>query len=168
VLARRPAMALVDDLAHCNVPRAGHARRWQDAAELLAAGIDVISTVSIGHLESLSDVVAKITGVPHRETVPDPVVRAAGEVELVDVAPQALQERLAHSLIYPAERAGAALGSWSRLRTCPRCVSLPCCGWLASWPASAGGPAPAARLRVTVIPGSGWWSRSAAARRARR
>ena len=109
VLARRPAVALADDLAHCS---AGHARRWQDAGELLAAGIDVISTVSIGQLESLSDVVEKITGVPHRETVPDPVVRAAGEVELVDVAPQALQERLAHGHIYPAERAGAALGSW--------------------------------------------------------
>jgi two-component system, OmpR family, sensor histidine kinase KdpD len=112
VLARRPAVALVDDLAHCNVPGAGHARRWQDAGDLLAAGIDVISTVSIGQLESLSDVVEKITGVPHRETVPDPVVRAAGEVELVDVAPQALQERLAHGHIYSAERAGAALGSW--------------------------------------------------------
>ena len=112
VLARRPAVALVDDLAHCNVPGAGHARRWQDAGDLLAAGIDVISTVSIGQLESLSDVVEKITGVPHRETVPDPVVRAAGEVELVDVAPQALRERLAHGHIYSAERAGAALGSW--------------------------------------------------------
>jgi two-component system, OmpR family, sensor histidine kinase KdpD len=112
VLARRPAVALVDDLARCNVPEADHARRWQDVAELLAAGIDVISTVSIGHLESLSDVVAKITGIPQRETVPDPVVRAAAEVELVDVAPQALQERLAHGLIYPAERAGAAPGSW--------------------------------------------------------
>ena len=112
VLARRPAVALVDDLAHSNAPGAGHARRWQDAADLLDAGIDVISTVCIGQLESLSDVVEKITGVPHRETVPDPVVRAAGEVELVDVAPQALQERLARGHIYPAERAGAALGSW--------------------------------------------------------
>ena len=112
VLARRPAVALVDDLAHGNVPGAAHAWRWQDAVELLAAGIDVISTVSIGQLESLSDVAEKITGVPHRETVPDPVVRAAGEVELVDVTPQALQERLAHGHIYPAERAGAALDSW--------------------------------------------------------
>jgi two-component system, OmpR family, sensor histidine kinase KdpD len=112
VLARRPAVALVDDLAHCNVPGAGHTQRWQDAGDLLAAGIDVISTVCVGQLESLSDVVEKITGVPHRETVPDPVVRDAGEVELVDVAPQALQERLAHGHIYPAERAGAALGSW--------------------------------------------------------
>ena len=112
VLARRPAVALVDDLAHCNVPGAAHARRWQDAGDLLDAGIDVISTICIGQLESLSDVVEKITGVPHRETVPDPVVRAAAEVELVDVAPQTLQERLARGHIYPAERAGAALGSW--------------------------------------------------------
>src|SRR6202044_3334311 len=112
VLARRPAVALVDDLAHSNAPGAGHARRWQDAADLLDAGIDVISTVCIGQLESLSDVVEKITGVPRRETVPGPVVRAAGEVELVDVAPQALQDRLAHGHIYPAERAVTALGSW--------------------------------------------------------
>jgi two-component system, OmpR family, sensor histidine kinase KdpD len=112
VLARRPTVALVDDLAHCNVPGAGHTSRWQDAGDLLAAGIDVISTVCVGQLESLSDVVEKITGVPHRETVPDPVVRAAGEVELVDVAPQALQERLAHGDVYPAEQAGAALDSW--------------------------------------------------------
>ena len=115
VLARRPAVALVDDLAHRNVPGADHAGRWQDAAELLTAGIDVISTVTIGQLESLSDVAAKITGVPQRETVPDPVVRAAGEVELVDVAPQALQDRLAHGLIYPVERAGAAPGSWFQI-----------------------------------------------------
>jgi len=115
VLARSPAVVLMDDLAHCNVPGAGHARRWQDAAELLAAGIDVISTVRIGQLESLSDVVAKITGVRHGETVPDPVVRAAGEVELVDVAPQALQERLAHGHIYPAARAEAALSSWFQI-----------------------------------------------------
>jgi len=115
VLARSPAVVLIDDLAHRNVPGAGHARRWQDAAELLTAGIDVISTVRIGQLESLSDVVAKITGVPHRETVPDPVVRAAAEVELVDVAPQALQERLAHGLIYPVERAGAAPGNWFQI-----------------------------------------------------
>ena len=115
VLTRRPAVALVDDLARCNAPGAGSARRWQDAAELLAAGIDVISTVTIGQLESLSDVVAKITGVRHRETVPDPVVRAAGEVELVDVAPQALQERLADGHIYPVARAGAALSSWFQI-----------------------------------------------------
>jgi K+-sensing histidine kinase KdpD len=150
------------------VPGAGHARRWQDAGDLLAASIDVISTLSIGQLESLSDVVEKITGVPHRDTVPDPVVRAAGEVELVDVAPQALQERLAHGHIYSAERAGAALGSWFQTPNLSACVSLPCCGWSASWPATGGGPDPAARFRVTVMPGNGWWSRSAAARRARR
>jgi two-component system sensor histidine kinase KdpD len=158
VLARRPAVALVDDLAHCNVPGAGHARRWQDAGELLAAGIDVISTVCIGQLESLSDVVEKITGVPHRETVPDPVVRTAGEVELVDVAPQALQERLAHGHIYPAERAGAALGSWFQTPNLSALRELALL-WLAGKLASdrresrPGGPVPGdhqARERVVV------------------
>ena len=155
VLARKPAVALVDDLAHCNVPGAGHARRWQDAMELLAAGIDVISTVTIGQLESLSDVAEKITGVPSRETVPDPVVRAAGEVELVDVVPQALRDRMAHGHIYPAERAEAALDGAFRMGTCPHCGSLPCCGWPASWPATRSDTAPAPRLGGTVMPGSG-------------
>lgn len=76
-------MALVDDVAHRNTPGSRHRARWQDVEDLLAAGIDVISTVSIGHLDSLADVVAKITGAAPRQTVPDPVVRAAGEVELM-------------------------------------------------------------------------------------
>ena len=117
VLARRPAVALVDDLACRNGRGAGHTRRWQDAGELLAAGIDVIATVGVGQLESLSDVVEKITGVPRRETVPDPVVRAAGEVELVDVVPQALRDRMGHGHIYPAERAEAALDGAFRMGT---------------------------------------------------
>ena len=117
VLARRPPVALVDDLACRNGRGAGHTRRWQDAGELLAAGIDVIATVGVGQLESLSDVVEKITGVPRRETVPDPVVRAAGEVELVDVVPQALRDRMGHGHIYPAERAEAALDGAFRMGT---------------------------------------------------
>ena len=88
VLARRPAVALVDELAHTNVPGSGpHERRWQDVEDLLDAGIDVISTLNIQHLESLNDVVQQITGVPQRETVPDAVVRAADQLELVDMAP---------------------------------------------------------------------------------
>ena len=77
VLARRPQVVLVDELAHSNVPGSTHAKRWQDVEDLLDAGIDVISTVNIQHLESLNDVVEKITGVPQRETLPDAVVRAA-------------------------------------------------------------------------------------------
>ena len=112
VLARGPAVALADDFAHRNAPGSRHRVRWQDVEDLLAAGIDVISTVSVLHLDSLADVVAKITGAAPRQTVPDPVVRAAGEVELVDVAPEASRDRLARGHIYPADQAEAALGGW--------------------------------------------------------
>ena len=100
VLARRPQIALVDELAHTNVPGSQHAKRWQDIEPLLEAGIDVISTVNVQHLESLNDVVEAITGVPQRETVPDSVVRAAEQVELVDMTPEALRRRMAHGNIY--------------------------------------------------------------------
>jgi two-component system sensor histidine kinase KdpD len=109
VLARRPEIALVDELAHTNVPGSRNSKRWQDIEELLTAGIDVISTVNIQHLESLNDVVEKITGVPQRETVPDAVVRAADQVELVDMTAEALRRRMAHGNIYPAEKIDAAL-----------------------------------------------------------
>jgi two-component system, OmpR family, sensor histidine kinase KdpD len=109
VLARGPAVALVDDFAHRNASGSRHRARWQDVEELVAAGIDVISAVSVGDLDSLADVVAKITGAAPRQTVPDPVVRAAAEVELVDVAPEALRDRLVRGHIYPADRAEAAL-----------------------------------------------------------
>ena len=109
VLARRPTVALVDDLAHRNVPGARHAARWQDVEDLLRAGIDVVSTASIQNLESLADVVNKITGVPPGETVPDPVIADADEVELVDVAPETLRDRMARGYIHPAERAGGVL-----------------------------------------------------------
>ncbi|MGZ8741508.1 MAG: DUF4118 domain-containing protein [Nocardioides sp.] len=115
VLARRPRVALVDELAHTNVPGSRNAKRWQDVEELLAAGIDVISTVNIQHLESVNDVVAKITGVPQRETVPDSVVRAADQVELVDMAPEALRRRMAHGNVYAAEKVDAALSNYFRV-----------------------------------------------------
>jgi two-component system, OmpR family, sensor histidine kinase KdpD len=114
VLAREPQVALVDELAHTNVPGSRNAKRWQDVEELLDAGIDVISTVNIQHLESLNDVVEKITGVPQRETVPDAVVRAADQVELVDMTPEALRRRMAHGNIYPPERIDAALTNYFR------------------------------------------------------
>jgi len=112
VLARSPQVALVDDFAHRNVPGAGHAWRWQDAAALVAAGIDVISSVSVRHLDSLADVVAKITGAAPRHSVPDPVVRAADEVEIVDLAPEVLLDRMARGQIYSPLKAEAALGGW--------------------------------------------------------
>ena len=115
VLARRPSVALVDELAHTNVPGAGNEKRWQDIQRLLAAGIDVISTVNIQHLESFNDVVEKITGVPQRERVPDAFVRAADQVELVDMAPEALRRRMAHGNIYSAEKVNAALGNYFRI-----------------------------------------------------
>ncbi len=114
VLARRPQVALVDELAHTNVPGSRHEKRWEDVAELLRAGIDVISTVNIQHLESLNDVVEKITGVPQRETVPDAVVRAADQVELVDMTPEALRRRMAHGNIYAADKVDAALNNYFR------------------------------------------------------
>src|SRR6478609_1869179 len=91
VLARRPQVALVDELAHTNVPGCRNEKRWQDIEELLAAGIDVISTVNIQHLESVNDVVEKITDIRQRETVPDVFVRSADQVELVDMTPEALR-----------------------------------------------------------------------------
>src|ERR1700748_60685 len=114
VLARRPEIALVDEFAHTNVPGSRNEKRWQDVEELLDAGIDVISAVNIQHLESLNDVVEKITGVPQRETVPDAIVRAADQVEMVDMTPEALRRRMAHGNIYPPEKIDAALTHYFR------------------------------------------------------
>src|ERR1700691_3551516 len=114
VLARHPQIALVDELAHTNVPGSRNAKRWQDVVELLDAGIDVISAVNVQHLESVTDVVEAITGVPQRETVPDAVVRAADQVELVDMTAEALRRRMAHGNLYPAEKIGAALPNYFR------------------------------------------------------
>ena len=114
VLARKPEIALVDELAHTNVPGSRHEKRWQDVDELLDAGIDVISAVNVQHLESVTDVVEQITGVPQRETVPDAVVRAADQVELVDMTAEALRRRMAHGNIYPPEKIDAALTNYFR------------------------------------------------------
>ncbi|GAB3942769.1 sensor histidine kinase KdpD [Kribbella albertanoniae] len=115
LLARRPEVALVDELAHTNVPGSRNKKRWQDIEELLAAGIDVISAVNIQHLESINDVVEKITGVPQQETVPDRVVRAADQIELVDMTPEALRRRMAHGNVYAADKIDAALGNYFRV-----------------------------------------------------
>jgi two-component system sensor histidine kinase KdpD len=115
VLDRHPQLALVDELAHTNAPGSPHEKRWEDVAALLDAGIDVITTVNIQHIESLGDVVQQVTGVPQRETVPDAVLRDADQVELVDLAPQALRNRLAEGVVYPAARVDAALSNFFRL-----------------------------------------------------
>ncbi|MEV6012904.1 universal stress protein [Streptomyces sp. NPDC051976] len=114
VLARHPQVALVDELAHTNIPGSRHEKRWQDVHALLDAGIDVISTVNVQHLESLNDVVEHITGVKQRETVPDDVVRGADQIELVDMSAEALRRRMAHGNIYPPEKVELALSHYFR------------------------------------------------------
>ena len=110
VLARHPKVALVDELAHTNVPGSGgHAKRWEDALELLDAGIDVITTLNIQHVESLADAVEQMTGAHVRERVPDWVVRKANQIELVDSSPEQLRRRMLHGNIYPAEKIPYAL-----------------------------------------------------------
>lgn len=115
VLTRRPAVVLVDELAHTNAPGSRHDKRWQDVEELLEAGMDVISTVNVQHLESLNDVVEAITGVHQRETLPDRVVRDADQVELVDMTPEALRRRMAHGNVYAPDKVDAALANYFRV-----------------------------------------------------
>src|SRR3569833_1395622 len=115
LIARAPKVALVDELAHTNVPGSRHEKRWEDIERILEAGIDVITTLNIQHLESLNDVVEQITGVPQRETVPDEVVRRADQVELVDMTPEALRRRMAHGNVYQAEKIDAALANYFRV-----------------------------------------------------
>jgi len=115
VLARNPGVALVDELAHTNAPGSVNEKRWQDVEALLAAGINVISTVNVQHIESLSDVVEQITGAPQRETIPDQILRGADQIEVIDLAPQALRDRLAEGNVYPVARIDAALSNYFRL-----------------------------------------------------
>jgi two-component system, OmpR family, sensor histidine kinase KdpD len=114
IIARHPKVALIDELAHTNVPGSKHAKRYQDVLEILDAGIDVVTTLNIQHLESLNDLVASITGVRVRETLPDWVLDRADEVELVDISPHALRQRMKHGNIYPRERIDAALNNFFR------------------------------------------------------
>jgi len=114
IIARKPERALVDELAHTNIPGSRNEKRWQDVEELLAAGIDVTSTLNIQHLESLNDVVERITGIKQRETIPDEIVRAAEQVELVDITPEALRRRMVHGNIYAPEKIDASLANYFR------------------------------------------------------
>jgi len=109
VIARHPAVALIDELAHTNVPGSPHEKRWQDVELIRDAGIDVISTCNVQHLESVADAVATIVGAPVNERVPDAIVEGADEVELVDMSPHALRQRIRHGNVYPPERARLAL-----------------------------------------------------------
>jgi two-component system sensor histidine kinase KdpD len=115
ILARAPKVVLVDELAHTNAPGSTHEKRWQDVEDLRNAGIDVITTLNIQHLESLNDVVERIAGVKQRETIPDEIAREADQVELVDMAPEALRRRMAHGNIYAPEKVDAALANYFRL-----------------------------------------------------
>ncbi|CAM2861770.1 sensor histidine kinase [Mycobacterium intermedium] len=114
VLARHPQVVLVDELAHTNTPGSKNHKRWQDVEELLEAGITVISTVNVQHLESLNDVVAQITGVEQKETVPDSIVRQAAQVELIDITPEALRRRMSHGNVYAPDKIDAALSNYFR------------------------------------------------------
>src|SRR5947208_16495427 len=108
VIARHPKVALIDELAHTNVPGSKHVQRYQDVEDIMDAGINVITTLNIQHLESLNDLVASITGVRVRETLPDRILDQADEVELIDISPHALRQRMKHGNTYPRERIDAA------------------------------------------------------------
>jgi two-component system sensor histidine kinase KdpD len=112
LLARRPGLALIDELAHTNVPGVEHGKRYEDVRDVLAAGIDVFSTVNVQHLESLNDQVAELTGTRVRETIPDAVLAEADEVVLIDLTPEALIARLRAGKIYPGETIEAALNNF--------------------------------------------------------
>jgi two-component system sensor histidine kinase KdpD len=115
VLERRPELCLIDELAHTNAPGLGHGKRYEDIADVLAAGIDVFSTVNVQHLEALNDQVAELTGVRVRETFPDSVLKEADEVVLVDLTPPALIDRLRAGKVYPPARVPAALNGFFRV-----------------------------------------------------
>jgi len=121
IVARRPAVALIDELAHTNIPGSAREKRWQDVEAIRDAGIDVISTCNVQHVESVAGAVETILGVPVRERVPDELVRTADEVELVDMSPHALRQRMRHGNVYPPERTAVAL---DRFFTEPNLMAL--------------------------------------------
>lgn len=129
VLERRPQVALVDEFAHTNAPGARHDKRWEDVAQLRAAGIDVITTVNIQHIESLNDVVQRITGAPQRETVPDKVLRAADQIELVDLAPRPCATGSRRAASTRPSASTPPCRTTSAWATSPRCANWPCSGW---------------------------------------
>ncbi len=115
ILRRSPELCLIDELAHTNCPGSGHEKRYEDIADVLAAGIDVFSTVNVQHLESLNDQVAELTGTRMRETVPDSVIASADDVVLVDITPESLIQRLLEGKVYPNERVQSALSNFFKI-----------------------------------------------------
>src|SRR3989442_15477218 len=114
VLRRHPRIALVDELAHTNAPGSANEKRWQDVEQLRDAGIDVISTLNVQHVESVNDVVEKITGIVQRETLPDRVLDLADEIQFIDISPEALRKRMRHGNIYGPEKVETALANFFR------------------------------------------------------
>src|SRR3954453_24203341 len=115
ILERAPELCLVDELAHTNAPGVEHAKRYEDVRDVLAAGIDVVSTLNVQHLESLNDQITELSGVRVRETIPDSVLSGAAEVVLVDLSPEALLDRFRAGKVYPPERVDAALNNFFRV-----------------------------------------------------
>jgi two-component system sensor histidine kinase KdpD len=115
ILRRAPELCLIDELAHTNAPGTEHAKRWEDVEDALAAGIDVLSTLNVQHLESLNDHVTELSGIRVRETIPDGILGHADEVVLIDVTPEALLARLREGKVYPPERIDAALNNFFRI-----------------------------------------------------
>lgn len=149
LLERRPAVVLVDDLGALNPPGAARAHRWQDAEALLDAGIDVVGTLDIGQLASQADVVATITGATRVDAVPDPFVERADQVELVDIAPDALRRRLAHGNVYPADRVDAAMANTFRRSNLAALREL-ALRWMARRAADELGDEPGTQERIVV------------------
>jgi len=114
VMKRGPEVALVDELAHTNVPGLRHAKRWEDVEELRSAGIDVITTVNVQHVESVKDLVEKVTGVVVRETVPDRELDGADEIQFIDITPEALRKRMRHGNVYARDKVETALANFFR------------------------------------------------------
>ena len=129
IIARKPQVCVVDELAHTNVPGSRHEKRYQDVIELLEAGIHVMTAVNIQHLETLNDAVARVTGVRVRETVPDTFLDRADEVINVDVTVEELRNRLREGKIYRPEKVEQALTNFFRRATCRRCASWRCGPW---------------------------------------
>ena len=126
VLRRAPELCLIDELAHTNAPGVEHAKRYEDIADVLAAGIDVYSTVNVQHLESLNDQVAELTEIRVRETVPDSIIASADDVVMIDITPESLIERLRAGKVYPAERVQSALQNFFKVENLTRCARCRC------------------------------------------
>ena len=159
VIARRPEVVVIDELAHTNVPGSRNPKRWQDVDEILDAGIHVLTTVNIQHLESLNDVVEQITGITQQETVPDAVVRRADQIELVDMTPEALRRRMAHGNVYRPSGSTPRWPTTSGSATSPRCASWRCCGWPTGSTRGCAATGPSTTSTTCGRPGNGSSSR---------